>query len=300
MISRPISRSKSPMKLTVALTFSFVTQLYFSLGDSVLGGVLTSARAEAAPRDPKADSKAKFIKKTKNSKKKSAPTKKAVDYNAPGVAAFNKGNFSDALSKFDIATKKDPKNPVSWLNHARALVALNAASEPADYCDFERNWILGALSSLSSSWMLDRTKTGVMLASFTDSSFKQFQSRPEYKKWIQLRRLPLKTDLATQEFFAQNNDWLIPNSALPSTVVTFAPSHEFVMAKADGARDVGRWSAGADRVIIKTKESQRTLNLTNSARAIGKSGRSYQQVVLKDPTNGEMWSIGPEIADCPQ
>ncbi len=300
LVSCLISRPKSPMKLTVALTFSFVTQLYFSLGDAVIGGVLTSARAEAAPRDPKADSKAKLIKKTKSSKKKSAPTKKAVDYNAPGVAAFNKGNFSEALAKFDVATKKDPKNPLSWLNHARAVVALNGANDPSDYCDFDRNWILLALSSLSSSWTLDRIKTVKQLGTFTDSSFKKFQLRPEYKKWTQLARLPLGTDLKTQEFFAQNNDWLIPNAALPSTVVTFAPSHEFIMAEADGARDVGQWTAGIDRVIIKTKQTQRTLNLTSAPSPIGKTGRSYQQVVLKDIASRETWSIGPEIADCPQ
>lgn len=276
-----------------------VVSIIFVAGTSlVLATSTLSTDATAAPRDPKARP-SKKSKSAKAAKGKSASSKK-TDYLAPGLAAFQKGDFAEAVSKFEVATKKDSKNPLSWLHHARALVALKGAQEPTDYCDAEKNWILSALSSLSSAWVLDRVKTGAVIAGFGDASFKKFQDRPEYKKWSQLRRLPLKTDLATQAFFVENNDWLIPNGSLPSNVATLAPSYEFVIASSDGSREVGRWTAGADRVVIKTGKSLRTMNLTTASQPIGASKRSFQQIVLKDVASGETWLMGPEIADCPK
>jgi hypothetical protein len=226
--------------------------------------------------------------------------KKPVDYNGPGIAAFQKKNFSEALRLFVIATKNDPKNSLSWLYHARAVIAVYGAEEPENYCDAEKNWIFEALASLSKAMDLGRTKVLPILASIQDVNFQKFRARPEFKNWDLIQTLPLKTDVATQDFFAKHNDWLIENQPNPATVVTFAPTHELTIASADGARDTGTWSAGADRVVIKTKSELRTLNLTTTSYAFGSAGKSFRIVVLKDPSKPEAWAIGPEIADCPR
>ena len=232
--------------------------------------------------------------------KKSTPKKKAVDYVAPGLAAFQKQNYTEALRLFDIATTKDVKNPLAWFNRARAVIALNIAKEPDDYCNFEQNWILDALASLSKAADLGSAKVLPLLKSTSDGGFKQFRDRPEYKKWILVHSLPLKTDIATQDFFAKHNDWLIANPPLPSTVVTFVPTHQFVIATSDGLRETGTWSAGADRVVVKMKNDLKTLNLGTASFAFAQGAKSYKIVALKDPTNSKSWTLGPEIADCPQ
>ena len=236
----------------------------------------------------------------KSKSKKPTPKKRAVDYNAPGVAAFQKQNYVEALKLFDVATKKDSKNPMSWMNRARAVIALNIDKEPDDYCDYSKNWIFDSIASLSKASDLGAAKVLPLLKSVSDVSFKKFRDRPEYKKWILVHSLPLKTDLATQEFFAKHNDWLIANQPLPATVVTFAPTHELIMAASDGVRTTGTWSAGADRVVIKTKTELKTLNLTTASYAFDQGAKSFKIVALKDPANPKSWTLGPEVADCPQ
>lgn len=236
----------------------------------------------------------------RKSKTKLKTKKKSVDYNAPGIAAFQNKNYVEALRLFGIATKNDPKNAMAWLYQARSIVAVYGAMEPENYCNFEKNWIFDALASLSKATELGGAKTLTLLASIRDPNFGKFRARPEFKNWDLVRTLPLKTDLATQEFFAKHNDWLIEKNPDPVTVVTFSPTHELTISPADGARETGTWSAGTDRVVIKTKTEMRTLNLTTAKYDFGTAGKSFRVVVLKDPAKSESWGIGPEIADCPK
>ncbi len=233
-------------------------------------------------------------------KTKTKTKKKVADFNAPAIAAFKAKKYVEALRLFNVAIKNDPQNPLSWLGHARATVAIHGSSEPENYCDFEKNWVLLAMSSLSKAMDLGRAKVEPILSAIKDVNFQKFRTRPEYKNWDLVRKLPLKTDLATQEFFSKHNDWLIDSQPNPSTVVTFAPTHVLTIAAADGTRSTGTWSAGAGRVVIKTKDETRTLNLTTSKHTFGSPEKSFRIIVLRDPAKPPDWTLGPEIADCPK
>jgi hypothetical protein len=269
-------------------------------------------RALLLPSETSAATSTKTVKSSTKSSAKpgnAKPTKakvrargkrKSIDFNAPGIAAFQKKNFSEALRLFGVATKNDPKNPLTWLYHGRAIVAVFGANDPENYCDDDKNWIFDALASLSRAMDLGAPKVLPILGSIKDANFQKFRTRPEFKNWELARTLPLKTSIATQDFFAKHNDWLIENGPNPATVVTFAPTHELTIAASDGVRDTGTWSAGADRVVIKTKNEMRTLNLITSKRVFGSAKKSFHTVVLKDPSTAQAWELGPEIADCPK
>ncbi|CAN5505166.1 hypothetical protein BH10BDE1_BH10BDE1_12870 [soil metagenome] len=256
--------------------------------------------ALAGPTKINAKVSAKVNAKAGTKKSKAKTKKKSVDYNAPGIAAFQNKNYVEALRLFGIATKNDPKNALAWLYQARSVVAVYGATEPENYCNFEKNWIFDALASLSKATELGSAKILPVLASIRDPNFGKLRARPEFKNWDLVRTLPLKSDLATQEFFAKHNDWLIEKGSDPVTVVTFSPTHELTISPADGARETGTWSAGTDRVVIKTKTEMRTLNLTTAKYSFGTAGKSFRVVVLKDSAKSGAWSIGPEIADCPK
>lgn len=258
----------------------------------------------SSPNSAKSPSKVASSQKsapTKNSiKTKANPKTKAVkrvDYNALGLVAFQKKNYSEALKQFGLATLHDAKNPVSWFNHAQAVVAISGGNDPEDYCDDTKNWIFEALASLSKSYELSAVKTQAFLQNAKEPSFQKFRARPEFKNWNQVRLLPLKTDLATQEFLVKNNDWLLEKPPMPPTVVTFLPSHELILSAADGTRETGTWSAGADRVVVQTR-TLRTFNLMTTPSAFAGGKKSFKMIVLREAGRTEQWKLGPLIADC--
>lgn len=230
-------------------------------------------------------------------KKTKSKAKRKTDYNALGNAAWKKKNFTEALKQYNLATINDPKNYLSWINNARAIIAINISNEPEDYCDYAHNWIFDALSSLSTAIDVNRIKTIAALRTLNEASFKKFRNRLEFKKWIFVTKLPLKSDTATQDFFAKNNDWLLLKQPMPPTIVTFSPNHDLTITSAEGQREVGTWTPGVDRVVVKTSTAPRTMNLT-IANFPYNGGKSFKQVVVKDKT--EQWVMGPEIADCPE
>ncbi len=266
--------------------------------NSVLAAILliSSHAIAAAPTPVPSKSKNKLA--LKAAKAPAKAKKKRIDYNALGLASMQKKNYSDAIRFFDLATLNDSKNAPAWLNRARALVELSIGTEPVDYCDYPKNWIFDVLSSLSSALDVNRTKTIAALKTVKDPGFAKFRQRPEFKKWILLTQIPLKTDVATQDFLAKHNDWLIPKSPMPATIVTFAPNHDLTITSADGGREVGSWTAGADRVVVKQSTTLRTMGLT-TFNYIYDGKKSFKQVVLKNQDGAEQWFMGPLIADCP-
>lgn len=233
--------------------------------------------------------------------------KKSIDYNSVAAVALQKNSLQDAAKSIALAIQKNPKNPMTWVNHARLVVARNIQAEPVDYCDYPNNWIFEALSDLSKAWDLNHAKTSAAVASLKDSDFAKFSKRIEFKNWSIILRLPFKSDVVTDNFFSTNNDWLIRKNPMPATVVTFAPTHELVINAADGAREVGTWVAESDRVITKTMvktkngstEVVRTFDLTTDNHGYLPNG-NIKLVVLKDRAGLGRWLMGPEIADCPQ
>ncbi len=263
----------------------------------VVSIVFISATTEAAPPAPVV-TKSKSKVAAKSSKVSAKSKKKKIDYNALGLATMQKKNYSDAIRFFDLATMNDPKNSLAWINRARALVELSIGTEPIDYCDYAHNWIFDGLSSLSNALEANRAKTIAALKNVKDPGFAKFRQRPEFKRWLLLTTLPLKTDVATQEFFSKHNDWLIPKQPMPATIVTFAPNHDLTITTAEGGREVGSWTAGADRVVVKQATNLKTMGLT-TFNFVYDGKKSFKQVVLKDQNSAEQWFMGPMIADCP-
>ncbi len=273
-----------------------LTIMLFTLQASFLG-----ASARGAPSGARATAHTKpSVNATAGKKKATARAKKkALDYNAMGTAAFKKNQLSEANKFFQLAVKNDSKNPISWVNSARVTIAMNIQNEPVDYCDYAKNWIFDSLALVSRAWDLDHAKTAAAFKTAREPSFAKFRKRPEFRNWSVIQTLPLKTAAATEEFFTKYNDWLIRKNPLPATVVTFAPAHELTISPADGAREVGTWTVTADHVILETKASKRTVELSTD-NFVYLGSKSFKVVVLKDNSRADRLVMGPEIADCPQ
>lgn len=220
-----------------------------------------------------------------------------VEYNSIGLKAFQKGDFKSALKNFEQSMKTDPKNALGFLNHARALVAINVKVDPEDYCSYHKNWVYLALSSLSRAIDLNRKQVGVKLKEAKERSFLEFKKRPEFRKWESTLKLPLISDQEVKSFIFSHPEWLTREAAMVPTVVTLRSDFTVNVLKPDGQNSEGKWRAEKSKVIVDSKLLAKTLTLKVIPFFFNEGKNYLHATVLVDGSGVELY-VGPITEDC--
>jgi hypothetical protein len=203
----------------------------------------------------------------KVSSEKTAKSKKTVkqapktDHNAIGFKAFQQGNYKGALKSFELSMKNDPRNAFGFLNHARALVAINVKVDPEDYCAYETNWVYLALSSLSKAIEVNRKQIVAKLKEVKEPGFAEFRKRPEYIKWESTLQLPIASDEGLKKFILGNPEWVSREPGMVPTLVTLRSDLTANILKPDGQNAEGKWRVENGKVVIDSKLLGKSLTL---------------------------------------
>lgn len=107
----------------------------------------------------------------------------AADPNADGFALYQKGEYAKAHELFKKAIAQNPKHAFARLNHARTLAVLSKGEAPADYCAFEKNWIMLALADLDVAVEQKRDEILAKLEQ-PDPGIDLLKKRPELHSWL--------------------------------------------------------------------------------------------------------------------